>query len=154
MPYMQAAIGHLNTILGNPELLQQNQEQLLELFAPADDLDGAREGLIGSFGQLLNGEGPAPNAVRGVETSTVMEHMQGIPPGIMDAGRAVIHRNLQRERPFGMTFAWAPGYDHEMTIWESPPTQGSPGWITVLIKGRYPGDQHPVTGKPMDELWG
>ena len=47
------------------------------------------------------------------------------------------HRNLEREEPFGMTFAWAPAYDWELTVWESPPTDISPGWITVLIKGRW-----------------
>ena len=47
-----------------------------------------------------------------------------------------MHRNLEREEPFGMTFAWVPG------------------WITVLVKSRYPTDQQPVTAKDMDKKWG
>jgi len=32
-----------------------------------------------------------------------------------------------------------------VTVWESPPTDATPGWITVLITGRYPKDKHPIT---------
>jgi len=94
------------------------------------------------------------DSVPGADPSRIAQLLRGEPPTIIEAQRAVVRRNLEREEPFGMTFAWAPAYDWELTVWESPPTDISPGWITVLIKGRYPSDQQPVTGKDMDKKWG
>jgi hypothetical protein len=154
MPGYQVALGYLNQIYGDPALLQSSRTDLLALHSPKEDPEEAYQGLIDTAAQLLRGGGVVDEPIQGVDPSTIANLLGGLPPAIMEAGRAVIYRNLQREVPFGMTFAWAPAYDNEITVWESPPTNISPGWITVLIKGRYPADEHPVTGKGMNERWG
>jgi hypothetical protein len=143
MPGMQTALSMLNKILGDPVYLRRNKADLLNLFGP----DQSVNDMVGMAEQLLDGQG-VNNA------QSIAKLLAGEPPTIIEAQRAVVYRNLQREEPFGMTFAWAPAYDTELTVWESPPTEISGGWITVLIKGRYPSDEHPVTGKGMDKKWG
>ena len=61
-----------------------------------------------------------------------------LPVGTREALRALIYANLQRPDPYGVTLAWAPGPDYELTIWETAPTAGSRGGITVLIKTVVP----------------
>jgi hypothetical protein len=61
-----------------------------------------------------------------------------LPLGTREALRALIYANLQRPEPYGITLAWAPGPDYELTIWEAAPTAGSRGGITVLIKTVVP----------------
>ncbi len=70
--------------------------------------------------------------------------MQAIPRGMQEALRAIIRDNLEREVSLAMTFAWAPGYDYELQIWEAPGDDGSKGGITVLLRTRYPSDPHPT----------
>jgi len=149
MPGLQVALSFLNHVLGDPEYLRRDRVNLLDLFRPdqtVNDMVGMTERLLG--GALEGG------SVTGADPAKIASLLKGEPPTIIEAQRAVVHRNLEREEPFGMTFAWAPAYDWELTVWESPPTEISPGWITVLIKSRYPSDEQPVTGKPMDKKWG
>jgi len=149
MPGLQVALSFLNQVLGDPEYLRRDRVNLLDLFRPdqtVNDMVGMTERLLG--GALEGG------SVTGADPAKIASLLKGEPPTIIEAQRAVVHRNLEREEPFGMTFAWAPAYDWELTVWESPPTEISPGWITVLIKSRYPSDEQPVTGKPMDKKWG
>ena len=70
--------------------------------------------------------------------------LQAIPRGMQEALRAMIRDNLSREVPLAMTFAWAPGYDYELQLWEAPGDDGSKGGITVLLRTRYPSDTHPA----------
>ena len=51
---------------------------------------------------------------------------------------------LTADPPIPVTFAWAPGYDFELTVWHVPDAPTTRGGITVLIKSRYPGDPHPL----------
>jgi len=149
MPGLQVALSFLNQVLGDPEYLRLDRVNLLDLFRPdqtVNDMVGMTERLLG--GALEGG------SVTGADPAKIASLLKGEPPTIIEAQRAVVHRNLEREEPFGMTFAWAPAYDWELTVWESPPTEISPGWITVLVKSRYPSDEQPVTGKPMDKKWG
>jgi len=149
MPGLQVALSFLNQVLGDPEYLRRDRVNLLDLFRPdqtVNDMVGMTERLLG--GALEGG------SVTGADPAKIASLLKGEPPTIIEAQRAVVHRNLEREEPFGMTFAWAPAYDWELTVWESPPTEISPGWITVLVKSRYPSDEQPVTGKPMDKKWG
>ena len=58
--------------------------------------------------------------------------------------RSIIHHALSTTPPTQVTFAWAPGYDFEMTVWQAPDTKTTKGGITVLVKSRYPADTHPL----------
>ncbi|MDQ1449795.1 MAG: hypothetical protein QOC79_2766 [Actinomycetota bacterium] len=149
MPGMQVALGFLNKMFGDPEYLRRDRVNLLNLFRPGQTVNE----MVGVANEILSGalEG---GSVVGADPTKIANLLKGEPPTIIEAQRAVVQRNLEREEPFGMTFAWAPAYDWELTVWESPPTDISPGWITVLIRGRYPSDQQPVTGKDMDKKWG
>jgi len=151
---MQVALSHLNKIYGDTDFLRERRGELLELYGPRTDPEQGLDDMVAGTRRLLSGEALLDEAVKGAEPSQVVLLLQGLPPTVIEAQRAVVYRNLQRAEPFGMTFAWAPAYDAELTVWESPPTPISPGWITVLIKSRYPSDAHPVTGKGMDERWG
>jgi hypothetical protein len=71
-----------------------------------------------------------------------------IPAPMQDAIRAVIFNALGTKPPTTITFAWAPGYDYELSIWQAPDTRTSRGGITVLIKSRYPDDAHPLKNEP------
>jgi hypothetical protein len=68
------------------------------------------------------------------------DFIAAIPGGMHDAARALIQSNLSREQPLEMTFAWAPGYDYELRIWEAPGTPESRGSITVLFRSQYPSE--------------
>lgn len=142
MSHMHAAIGHLNRMYGDPQFLKDNREALQSLYAPSADGAG---GVARSTETMLSESSPLGEAARGVDSGRVAEILLAMPPTIIEAQRAAVHANLQREAPYGMTFAWVPAYDHEVSVWESPPSTTSPGWITVLIRGRYPGDAHPLS---------
>jgi hypothetical protein len=149
MPALQVALSFLNKVLGDPEYLRRDRVNLLNLFRPGQTVND----MVDMTAQLLGGA-LAGGTVTGADPTKIAALLKGEPPTIIETQRAVVQRNLEREEPFGMTFAWAPAYDWELNVWESPPTEISPGWITVLVKSRYPSDQQPVTGKPMDKKWG
>jgi hypothetical protein len=149
MPLFQVAIGHLNRMFGIPEFLERNRPVLLDLFRPSDRPEGTPDRLVETTLLLLGDESPLGEASKTLISGALLDLSRNNHPRF-EAERAAVYRNLQREKPYGMTFAWAPGYDYEVTVWESPPTAASPGWITVLIKTRYPSDPHPGTNSPMD----
>lgn len=68
------------------------------------------------------------------------------PSALQAAVRAVLHDNLVREGTVPVTFAWAPGYDYEVTVWDVRDTTETAGGITILFRSRYPSDPHPLTG--------
>jgi hypothetical protein len=70
--------------------------------------------------------------------------VDGWPSGIKAAVRAVLHDNLTRDGTVPVTFAWAPGYDFEVSIWDVRDTAETAGGITILFKSRYPDDPHPL----------
>ena len=72
------------------------------------------------------------------------DYVGQLPPSFQPTLGALIRHALSTDPPTPVTFAWAPGYDYEITIWEAPDTRSTRGGITVLIKSRYPGDNHPV----------
>lgn len=57
-----------------------------------------------------------------------------MPPSHQEVLRAVYHHAVTSDPPRHVTFAWATGYDFEITVWDMP------CGITVLVKSRYPGD--------------
>jgi hypothetical protein len=72
------------------------------------------------------------------------EHLRELPGAISESLRATIHHALGTKPPTHVTFGWAPGYDHEITVWHAPDTEETKGGITVLMKSRYPDDKHPL----------
>jgi len=145
MGYLEVGLGHLNQMFGDIALLGEHREELLNLYSPGVGPDGGSK-VLRTTSQMLSQDSPLGNAVRGIDPEEITRVLQRLSPTIIEAARAIIHGNLQRQEPYGMTFAWRPGYDHELTVWESSSADGSPGWITVLIKSRYPLDPHPITG--------
>ena len=71
-------------------------------------------------------------------------HFDSAPASMREALRAVIHHALSQDPPTPVTFAWAPGYDFELTFWNAPDNPQTRGGITVLLKSRYPMDPHPT----------
>ena len=151
MPLFQVAIGHLNRMFGIPEFLERNRPVLLDLFRPSDHPEGTPDRLVETTLLLLGDESPLGEGLKDVDIgriarlvgATTARAFSRLSEPLCTATFSVKSRD-------GMTFAWAPGYDYEVTVWESPPTAASPGWITVLIKTRYPSDPHPGTNSPMD----
>ncbi len=74
----------------------------------------------------------------------VFEYLESWPSGLLAAVQGVLHDNLQRARPVPVTFAWAPAYDFEVSIWDVADAKKTRGGITILFKSRYPSDQHPL----------
>jgi hypothetical protein len=69
--------------------------------------------------------------------------IDSVPGGMRQSLLAFIHHNLSQNPRLSMTWAWAPGYDYEVSLWECPGTKVSPGGITILLRTRYPLDPHP-----------
>ncbi len=97
-----------------------------EMFAPGERLDAA----------FLVGNTPLYRAWK--------SYMQTVPEVFQETIRTVLYHALTTEPPTSVTMAWAPGYDHEVTVWQAPDSNNTKGGITVLVKGRYPGDTHPL----------
>ncbi len=99
----------------------------------------------------LEALGPELNLVDGAAALEIARNKREIeflgawPPGQQAAIVAAVRSALESEPRMPVTFAWAPGYDFEVTIWESAGMEGSPGAMTILLRSRYPGDQIPGT---------
>jgi hypothetical protein len=73
---------------------------------------------------------------------SIAAYVETIPPTIRDGLRGVMYLALTATPPRTIVFALAPAYDFELTIWDM--TCG----ITVLYRGRYPGDDpSPAAGR-------
>jgi hypothetical protein len=129
MPHLQTILGTLNTAFA-----RENIQSL------AEQRDAFREG------QQL-GAGIVINPKMALHSDWV-GYLHQIPVGIQEAIRSVIHHALSTKPPTQVTFAWAPGYDYEVTVWQAPDTRTSRGGITVLVKSRYPNDKHPLKDEP------
>jgi hypothetical protein len=73
-----------------------------------------------------------------------VEYVAKLPESFQEAFRSVVYHALSTEPPTPIVFAWAPGYDYEFTMWHSPDTPPTKGGITLLVKSRYPSDEHPA----------
>ena len=125
MPMFQTLLGELNVHMGREKIRELAKKA--DMFAPGKDPD---------YSFLMTENTRA--------TSAWMEHLKEMPPAIRAGIRSVIHHALTTEPPTQVTFAWAPGYDYEFTVWQAPDTKTTKGGITVLIKSRYPADTHPL----------
>ena len=79
------------------------------------------------------------------EMAEALAYIRTWPPAILSSASAAIRSALRRTPRMPITFAWAPAYDYEITIWESAGITGSRAEMTILFKSRYPGDENPVT---------
>lgn len=128
MPRMQTAVTALNVAFGAERIGDVDRSA----FAPSGD---GEETLSGAFVRS------------GVELdAATLRYVDGWPSALQAALRATIHENLARGGRVPITFAWAPGYDYELTIWDVRDTAETAGGITVLFKSRYPSDAHPLSG--------
>ncbi|HEY8003754.1 MAG TPA: hypothetical protein VIE16_05965 [Phenylobacterium sp.] len=128
MPRFQALVGKLNARLGKDEI--SNTIAAREAFAPGRPFHVALADMIAE--------------PKTVEHRTFSAFVGRIPAGIQETLRSTIYHALGTSPPTLVTFAWAPSYDYEMTIWQAPDTAETLGGITVLIKSRYPDDRHPL----------
>ena len=127
MPLMQTALSALNTSFGGQNLGAIDPG----LFDPAGE------------GTLVEGFLRA-----GVELDEPTQAFIGTWPSALQAAlQAAIFENLRRSGSVPITFAWAPGYDYELSMWDVRDSAQSAGGITVLLKSRYPDDAHPLAGK-------
>ncbi|HVI32285.1 hypothetical protein [Phenylobacterium sp.] len=127
MPMLQTVLGELNVHMGREKIRELAKRK--DMFAPGTDPD---------YGFLMEAH---PQLI-----SAWQELLKGMPLGIRTGLRAIIHHALSTSPPTQVTFAWAPNYDYEMTVWQAPDTKTTKGGITVLIKSRYPDDAHPIKG--------
>ena len=125
MPRMQTAVTAMNVAFGAERI---------------GDLDPAT---------FTPGDGATTLSAAFVEAGVELDdatrsYMDTWPSGIQAAVRATLHENLARDGRVPVTFAWAPGYDFEVTIWDVRDSSETVGGITVLFKSRYPSDPHPL----------
>ena len=80
-------------------------------------------------------------ALKLAESKPEQKFLEGWPAGQLAAVSAAIRSCLLRAPRMPITFAWAPGYEYEVTIWESAGIEGSEGGMTILFRSRYPGDE-------------
>jgi hypothetical protein len=128
MPKMQTTVSGLNTAFSEPGVKGLVAQR--DRFAPGEPLHTALADHGATPGTPLH------HAFR--------EHLRKLPGAVSETLRATIHHALGTTPPTHITFAWAPSYDHEITVWHAPDAEDTKGGITVLIKSRYPNDPHPL----------
>jgi hypothetical protein len=128
MPRHQALVAELNAAFSKDQVAQLAQRR--DEFAPRKSLDTALTNLVAKRGT--------------VEYRTFKSYLAKIPGSIQEATRSTIYYALGTTPPTLITFAWAPGYDYEITVWQAPDTAETRGGITMLLKSRYPDDKHPL----------
>ena len=128
MPMFQTVLGELNVYMGREKIRELARRK--DEFAPGKDPD---------YGFLMDAH---PRLVQAWQA-----YLKEMPLGIRTGLRAIIHHALSTDPPTPLTVAWAPGYDYEMTVWQSADSDLTRGGVTVLLKSRYPVDPRP---KPND----
>jgi hypothetical protein len=126
MPAFQTVLGELNREFATDRIAQFAKART-EHFAPGNALD---------LTFLVETGTPLHRAWK--------SYLELAPMSFREAMRSVIHHALSTSPPTQITFAWAPGYDYELTMWQAPDTKMTKGGITVLLKSRYPDDKHPL----------
>jgi hypothetical protein len=125
MPHLQTILGQLNQAFSKENILKLAEKR--DAFEPGKSF---ASGLIVTPDMALHKDWVA--------------YLNDIPKSIQEAITGVIRHSLSTTPPTPIVFAWAPGYDYELTIWHAPDTRTSRGGITLLIKSRYPDDKHPL----------
>jgi hypothetical protein len=127
MPMLQFMLGRLNRRFSGQELLETTARR--EMWAPGR-----------SLGQIARENRTAPPELLLAWTA----FLDTMPAAIQETIRAVAYAALSADPPVEVTFAWAPSYDFEVTVWQAPDTRTTKGGITLLIRSRYPDDRHPI----------
>jgi hypothetical protein len=125
---MQMMVGRLSRLFSEPDIRTLADRR--EVFAPGRRLSDAARTLR-----------TAPDEIR----EQWIRFLDSMPRGIEEGLRSVMYHALSTSPPTEIAFAWAPGYDFELSIWQAPDTAKTRGGITVLFRTRYPDDQHPVS---------
>ena len=128
MPALQNVLMYLNQAFNKKHIRQLAEHR--EVFAPGTQLSAALQVIIDDDRALLEAVGP---------------YVDQLPGACREAIRSVVYLALSTQPPTWVTFAWAPGYDAEVTIWHAPDTRQTKGGVTILVKSRYPSDRHPVS---------
>lgn len=126
MPMFEAYVAELNRRFGK-DGIQELAKERREHFAPGRPLD---------LSFLHAADSPLQRPWAG--------YIGQAPGSFQDAVRGIIHYALSTDPPTPVTFAWAPGYDFELSLWHAADTRATRGGITVLLKSRYPDDPHPM----------
>lgn len=121
MPMMQVAIPYLNERFGPGRL---------------EELAGMQLDLDQSFGDLV------ASVVGRDLPQGFAAFIDTMPIGLQRAIIATAQSAVERQLP--VTFAWAPGYDWELSMWDVADTTQTHGGVTMLIRSRYPDDPHPM----------
>ena len=129
MPRMQTAVTALNVSFGAERIGELDPAP----FAPGGDGAESLSAALVQSGVDLD--------------AATRRYVDGWPSAQQAALRAALHENLARDGRVPVTFAWAPGYDYELTIWDVRDTTETAGGITVLFKSRYPSDPHPLAAE-------
>lgn len=127
MPMLQFMLGRLNRRFSGYELLETKVRR--EMWAPGRSLSQVAREARTAPPELLN--------------SWAM-FLDTMPVAIQETIRAVAYAALSADPPVEVTFAWAPSYDFEVTVWQAPDTNTTKGGITLLVRSRYPDDRHPI----------
>ena len=129
MPRMQTAVSAMNSTFGAEQIGEVDPEP----FAPGGDGAATLSEAFQAVGVDLDG------ATAGF--------VDAWPTAIQAAVRAAVFENLSRDGRVPITFAWAPGYDFEVSMWDVRDSSETVGGMTILFKSRYPDDPHPMGGK-------
>ncbi len=127
MPLLQFMLGRLNRRFSGPELFETKTRR--DMWAPGKSLSQIAREARTAPPELLNA------------WATFLDTM---PVAIQETIRAVAYSALSADPPVEVTFAWAPSYDFEVTVWQVPDTKTTKGGITLLVRSRYPDDRHPI----------
>jgi hypothetical protein len=130
MPFMQTALSSMNTAFSADAMQSFQGREAAEPFH------------VDSGASLSD----ALRRVPGLDLSdAVAEFIDSWPSGLQAVVRSVIHHNFTREATVPITFAWKPGYDFSVEVFDVHDTKTSRGGITMIFTSRYPDDAHPLT---------
>jgi len=125
MPALQSMLAEVNYAFGKRQI--NELAKMRHLFGPEKGLD------------------TSPFLKKGSRLHKAwVEYERQIPDAFRETLRSIIYHALSTKPATQITFAWAPGYDFELTMWQAPDTSATKGGITVLVKSRYPADKHPL----------
>jgi hypothetical protein len=128
MPKLQTAIEYFNRAFGREKIDQLVSDR--DAFAPGQALGSAVKLFFPEQSPLFK---------------DLVLYTDSLPESFQEIIRTTIYHALSTNPPTLITFAWAPGYDFELNIWQAPDTRETRGGITMLVKSRYPSDAHPIS---------
>lgn len=131
MARLQTLLGELNFAFGRIGV--QNNTTERARFSPGERLDLALADLVAAEGS------PDHYAFR--------NYVATLPGAIQETLRSTLYYALGTTPRTFVTWAWAPAYDFEITVWQAPDSSATRGGITLLVRSRYPHDRHPLAAE-------